>query len=824
MARSVHRSPDVDDEGSEPEHSDPPAPAQARRQRPNSARPHVADEALFRIDGRPARFYLYKVGFGALTEGQAEALANKILAHGGELADEEEEADTIIVQYVGVDHLRRIYWDSRTVWVEEVAFVEICINSKKYVENLHTPIRKGMGGQPTGASRVAFTAEDDRHLAEYLAFVVPDAAEGGRGGKEIYRRLVESAKEFRHREWATRHTMWSWRERYNKRKDKFDPVIDRLVADNPPRRDGKGLYERSRYYKSGGPQVDDPGSGSDEGDRVEGEGDVNAVQEQAQNQPRGSGQNVRPPRQRQSEPAIQRRQSESVSPPPRKRARHTDVAQRRLSSVEQARASQQPRPSPYGPRSTRRSLLATSREDIPFEVSSAEEDDMRIEPFNVDPDRLFGGDARPGPEDAGPSGAQRSSRPLSPSRRPNTHLAQKTRVPTKPISQTAQRGAASRPAKPGPSQVPMSSQATLVGAASQARQLPAPPSTWGGPTQVAREEEEMADEEAAAPGPSRTQQRPLAKRLDVEEELWPQEAPKRRIPAPAPWVAAAVALAGAERAGKRKRIGAVSRASVSGVFSSAEVPRSTQAKKPADPRTVARDDAAAAGSSGERQDERDLSYEGDVQGSSRKTVDHGDGGQLRTIVETQEGDDDDRHVEDLLALSTYTTSVANASARHTFEAVEEGLESDDERAQRTLLGGSGLFGPNTSASNRDHGMQLPMRDADLYEEASKPAHRTSDLPHAQRSSARPSIRPMNRPLPATPVPPGALGRTISLGSETDPIPVPGTRAREEKVRRQEQLKKTPYTPPSGTRAAQAAETYELRSRQISRPVRTTYRR
>lgn len=47
----------------------------------------------------------------------------------------------------------------------------------------------------TSCSRVAFTAEDDMHLCEYIASVIPDQeADGGRFGREIYQRLVRSAE------------------------------------------------------------------------------------------------------------------------------------------------------------------------------------------------------------------------------------------------------------------------------------------------------------------------------------------------------------------------------------------------------------------------------------------------------------------------------------------------------------------------------------------------------------------------------------------------------------------------------------------------------
>jgi len=46
--------------------------------------------------------------------------------------------------------------------------------------------------------------------------------------------------------WASRHTADSWRERYKKRQQYFDPLIEDYVRRNPPKADGKGTLPYSR--------------------------------------------------------------------------------------------------------------------------------------------------------------------------------------------------------------------------------------------------------------------------------------------------------------------------------------------------------------------------------------------------------------------------------------------------------------------------------------------------------------------------------------------------------------------------------------------------
>lgn len=81
---------------------------------------------------------------------QLQHLLRTTQAYGGAVIDSEQDADTIVTQYAAVELLRRKYWDSQTVFVEDAQFVQMCINSGRYEELLHKPMRKGMGGQSGG--------------------------------------------------------------------------------------------------------------------------------------------------------------------------------------------------------------------------------------------------------------------------------------------------------------------------------------------------------------------------------------------------------------------------------------------------------------------------------------------------------------------------------------------------------------------------------------------------------------------------------------------------------------------------------------------------
>jgi hypothetical protein len=115
-------------------------------------------------------------------------------------------------------------------------------------------------------SRTEFTKDDDEHLCQYIAEVLPDKGESGRTGHFIYADLMRrvgifysefsdthlfQADEFGQYIWAYRHPKDGWRERYRKNRDRMDERIAQIVEKNPPPPDGKGRYMYRRYGKIG---------------------------------------------------------------------------------------------------------------------------------------------------------------------------------------------------------------------------------------------------------------------------------------------------------------------------------------------------------------------------------------------------------------------------------------------------------------------------------------------------------------------------------------------------------------------------------------------
>jgi hypothetical protein len=113
-------------------------------------------------------------------------------------------------------------------------------------------------------SRNEFTKDDDEHLCQYIAEVLPDKGEGGRTGHFIYADLMRrvgifysefsdthpyQVDEFGQYKWAYRHPKDGWRERYRKNRDRMDKRVAQIVEENPPPPDGKGLYKYRRYGK-----------------------------------------------------------------------------------------------------------------------------------------------------------------------------------------------------------------------------------------------------------------------------------------------------------------------------------------------------------------------------------------------------------------------------------------------------------------------------------------------------------------------------------------------------------------------------------------------
>ncbi|KAJ3573442.1 hypothetical protein NP233_g2432 [Leucocoprinus birnbaumii] len=102
-----------------------------------------------------------------------------------------------------------------------------------------------MGGY-LGRKRTEFTKEDDDNLCWWISRKIPDAEDGGRLSFGIWRELLSAAAVDKDLAWAHRHTLESWRERYRKRRGRFDPQIERFAKDYPP--EPTARYGLSRRY------------------------------------------------------------------------------------------------------------------------------------------------------------------------------------------------------------------------------------------------------------------------------------------------------------------------------------------------------------------------------------------------------------------------------------------------------------------------------------------------------------------------------------------------------------------------------------------------
>lgn len=82
---------------------------------------------------------------------------------------------------------------------------------------------------PSGSTRTAFTADDDKHLVAYLA--KHSITANGRRGNSLYLKLMED--EEGKWPWSQRHTSHSWRERYKTQRAEFDSYIEEWQRAHP---------------------------------------------------------------------------------------------------------------------------------------------------------------------------------------------------------------------------------------------------------------------------------------------------------------------------------------------------------------------------------------------------------------------------------------------------------------------------------------------------------------------------------------------------------------------------------------------------------------
>ncbi|KAI0045785.1 hypothetical protein FA95DRAFT_90430 [Auriscalpium vulgare] len=150
-------------------------------------------------------------------------------------------------------------------------FVDICLAKKSFSLEVPQPDRNLPGRRP-GARRNPFTEQDDQNLAKFLAQTIPNKEDGGRTGSVIYYELMRHAAEHNVRAWALEHTADSWRERYRKHQEEFDPMIDAYAKGHPPPANGKGQYleirknrhNRRRRNVGGGENLEEDGEDEEE--------------------------------------------------------------------------------------------------------------------------------------------------------------------------------------------------------------------------------------------------------------------------------------------------------------------------------------------------------------------------------------------------------------------------------------------------------------------------------------------------------------------------------------------------------------------------------
>ncbi|CAE6503601.1 unnamed protein product [Rhizoctonia solani] len=182
-------------------------------------------------------------------------LALKIAKAGGDPGSTMADARVVVADedHAEFSRLAKQYEHSLRTYVEPVTWVARCLSRGRY---FHDPIEKApMSGRKPGADRNDFTTEDDNNLARFIAKRIPDKSEGGRTGNNLYKDLCERTDIY---PWASGHTWQSWRNRYRKKQDYFDPIIDRYVQTRQDNGDSKGEFQYSRGKKRQAPADSSP--------------------------------------------------------------------------------------------------------------------------------------------------------------------------------------------------------------------------------------------------------------------------------------------------------------------------------------------------------------------------------------------------------------------------------------------------------------------------------------------------------------------------------------------------------------------------------------
>ncbi|KAI0648431.1 hypothetical protein C8Q79DRAFT_1008757 [Trametes meyenii] len=755
---------------------------------PRNGERSASPAAVFTLNARSVFFYLYGTNEpdspGALTPQERKHLGALITQNGGILSRVEKDADTIVVSEAGHSQLSNKYSFSRSTYVEPKSFVQRCIAEGRY---RHDPVQKRpLGGRHGGRTRIPFTKKDDDHLCRWIATVMPDKDAGGRKGIKPYLELVEKAQyddlDFR---WAARHPAESWRERYKNHEAHFDRVIARLVKEDPPPVDGKGVrpYDR-RVNRNALLAFYAQQEGEDEADF--GEEERHPTDDEFEENLQGGAQER------------QRSVARAVSPRPR--------AQRAVPPPPRA-ASSRERP-PHGRHSA--PPLRTRQTSPAGAVAQGGE----FEAVLSDDDGEYGeDDPRPGPEDAGPSRTQRTpTPPPQPVPRPRTKQPQnqnQSQSQNRPAQKAMPRAqalaiikelkAASQLAKAAgaapSSQAPASTQATLVGTAPTQPRGSRAPSAKPPATQARESESSSSDEEDEEPPQQPTKRRkilPKPRTPAVEPEPLREKGLRPRGAAPAPATGRS-----ASRGFARKTA------------------QSTALRL--EPENIEDEDEIMDGGEAGR----DVPGDGDVDVEMQLESGDGERADDEPPQAYDVGMEDEQDVEQILTQDERAPRSRSPSPAHPSAETEAGsapkrkLDSDDERSRAKLRPAA-----PSAASRRPR-----LRDAERDDEDSDEEFAAGLDFGRSVSSGSPAVV-----VPATPNAnanahantqrgPARVGSAGSGGSTSSVagVPLDGTRASAEKRRRREAARREEYVPPPETKAAEhvaSVRKLELRSRTV----------
>ncbi|KAH9890506.1 hypothetical protein C8Q73DRAFT_128619 [Cubamyces lactineus] len=735
---------------------------------------------VFRIDDRAVFFYLYGTRDTdkeewALTQEERRDLEEQILDNGGALCQSEREADTIITNEIGLGPLSDKYVFEQTQYVEPPEFVRLCIASGRYA---HNPVMmRPMSGRHTGRVRRAFTKEDDINLCKFLARSRPYEAAEGRLGIKLYLALVAQAQyDDMDYKWAARHPADSWRERYKKHREEFDRTIARLVKENPPPADDKGVwpYDRRVNFRSAYARISRP----------------EAIAEWMDDEP-------------EELPGPVEEHEQPPPPPARRRARHTytgPIRERSAPPVEQGRGRVRSAPYPIKRGSDRPSdrSLEEMGEFAEGVIQSWRDDDFR-----------------PGPEDAGPSGTQRTPTPppSPPQRQERPQRRAAAPVADGPAAVPKRRSGRNRP------EIPASSQATLVGPV---------PTQLRGAANAAKLPPREIEEAEEAPEPRR-----MAKRRKIQHP-------------PAYPVVVLEPL---------RKTGLGPRSAPQRATNAAAGPSKMLKPAPKAPPTAQDDDEDENGS--ERDDEEDNGSQQDLEKEDGSEQDVEEGSEDEWLDDdpppspvnapqshaTGPTMEDELEVEELVQTSAHASGHVSPSANPEApeEPQSEELDSDDQRSRAKLLPARSSARPSEGGSRRLSQHELRRKefldrlaDADDDEslaellDLTRPANAQRAKSAASSSASTGASAPQPRAGPSrtqnqnpvTPVPPPRRKvrreETVdSTASSAPDVPLPGTRASEEKRRIRESQRYEPYVPPPGTKAA-SVQKMQLRNRTVVR--------